>query len=404
MQIRAHSLLPAFLTLLVSVAIFTMLSTHRLYANAGVFGGSGYDIELIRNHDIRMVSEDITITPARGPSAFDGTLPGMTRVAYTCVFKLLNLRDVTVSVQVGFPLDAGHLEHYTTRSKRPPPSFARLMADHGFIAHDNTQTYSVRYFFEDKPKDFRHLFVWDMNFAPSEEKELHITYTMPMSMGLHTTRKDQHKLPYNEDTPPVPAWQAGLAYCLLEYFGYVTRTGSSWADGTIGRATFTLRLGAFESYLDGRPFFEGAKYRDDPKYRSSFPVRQPARFRLLKPADGWTQGKDGTLIRTLSNYQPADDITVHYYSSFFPRTAEDTESLVAWLRDPKHRYNFAATPDATTADFDALRDIFLEFNGQRTTNSAIQAFVRQQAWYDVPPLRSIPDTVFETLDRLRTAP
>ncbi|OAM89601.1 hypothetical protein OH491_16220 [Termitidicoccus mucosus] len=44
---------------------------------------------------------------------------------------------------------------------------------------------------------------------------------------------------------PHPEWQRALTACVIERLGCATRTGPSWAAGTVGHATFTFRLGGF---------------------------------------------------------------------------------------------------------------------------------------------------------------
>jgi hypothetical protein len=86
-------------------------------ANAGVFSGNGQTIELTTQQQVRMVSEEITITPGRGPNLFNGGTAGADRVDFRCLFILKNLTRETVTTQVGFPLDAEDSLHNPTVSR-----------------------------------------------------------------------------------------------------------------------------------------------------------------------------------------------------------------------------------------------------------------------------------------------
>ena len=70
-----------------------------VFANTGVFSGSGHTLQLAKSADVRMVSEDVYITPICGPSATTHSLE------FRCTFVLQNLSERPLKIQVGFPLD-----------------------------------------------------------------------------------------------------------------------------------------------------------------------------------------------------------------------------------------------------------------------------------------------------------
>lgn len=388
--------------------IVVMAVPSKLSANAGVFGGSGYDIELIRNDDIRMVSETVTIVPGRGREPFDGGLPGLDRVSFTCHFVLQNLRAEPVSVQVGFPLDSEYLE--ADRSPDAQNTDLGAHVEHyRFVAHDGQRTYSLRHVPGDKKKKFRSLFMWDMDFAPDETKNLRVSYQIPIAVSMGATYwRPGQKWP---DTD-YPDWQENLADCMVEWFSYVTATGASWAGGVIGKATFSIRLDPFDRYIATRPLFGENKSlnKNEARAREKLPTLTPPVVRLLAPSsDEWKPDarKKEFLTRELHHFRPtdADNIHVLYYLVFFPMNAQETERFVGRLGSfDKHQpeKNFGGKPDRVAADFDALRDIFREFNGERTGNPAIEKFVSGQHWRGVEPLKKIPDEVFQTVERLRS--
>lgn len=390
------------LGILCVLGVVSWATPARVFANAGVFAGSGYDIELIKSDDVRMLSEEITIVPGRGREPFDGGLPGMDRVSFACMFVLQNLRDAPVTVQVGFPIDSEYYERIRPRVEGTT-EFEESVEHYHFVAHDGQGAYPLRYVPGDKKKKFRNLFVWDMTFAANETKTLRVSYQIPISMAAGATYWYPGRKWPNID---YPGWQEALSDCLVEWFSYVTSTGASWAGGVIEKAKFSIQLGPFERYVATRPIW-GENEKTKQHFREKRPTMTPAVVRVMTPSSSeWRPGKDGWITREIRDFRPGDESNIHvvYYIVFFPQTAEEVERFVERLgkldkRKPEN--NFGGSSDRVTADFDALRDIFREFNGERTENAAIEKFVSEQRWHGVEPLKKIPDEVFQELERLR---
>jgi hypothetical protein len=152
------------------VALLTACCANA-FGNTGVFFGSGHTLQLIKSADVRMVSEDVTITPICGVSAV------MHSVDVRCTFVLKNLSAKPVKIQVGFPLDSEFHD-----LARPPSDDADEVLSRHFIARDASNTYHVRHVSAGQSK-YPELFLWDMEFAAGETKKIHVGYILPMSFA-----------------------------------------------------------------------------------------------------------------------------------------------------------------------------------------------------------------------------
>ena len=360
-------------------ALLGYASAANSFANAGVFSGNGQTLELTTQQQVQMVSEHITIAPGRGPNLFDGGTAGADRVDFRCLFTLKNLSGETVTIQVGFPLDAEDSLHNATTTR----TTAELIAAYRFIAQDDIRgIYNVTYQPGDRQKRLRHLFLWDMTFAPNEERTLRIDYTMPISMGAVEAVKTPRNEPYTK------SWYADLQGALVEEFGYVTITGASWA-GTIDRAEFTVKAASFEDYLAHRPIVETNDPAKKARALKQIPIEHPTLFRLYSP-DGWQTDSHGTHRLVHTDYVPTENLRFRYYLFFFPRTVSELENLLPQLKRSPW----------STEDYTDLRDILSEYNGEKTSNPRIADFLENQLWHGRPTLNPVPATVIGRLTQL----
>ncbi|MDJ0523650.1 MAG: hypothetical protein QNJ90_16390 [Planctomycetota bacterium] len=362
-------------TMLVVTALVVVSLAGTARANVGVFTGDGHSIELSSTKAIQMVSEDVTITPCRGRFLFDGTVPGMDRVEYDCRFVLKNLKKEKVTIQVAFPLNSQFL--------RPPYDAKKktsdLIAQYGFIAQEEDRQYSVRYVAEDREKKLKTLFTWEMTFAPEQVRRLRVTYAMPMSVTLASTAKK------HEDSEYGKPWYRNLEGCMLQLFGYVTKTGKSWA-GPIQRARFRVYVKGFEQYIRQRPLIEGGSDEDRAMAKTRFPVWVPLPLRITSSGD-WRPDGSGFLEMTQENYEPEENFRFAYYFLSFPRTVEAARRLMQKL-SPK---------GLSAEDRQDLADILREFNGTKTGNKRIAKFLANQVWYGKKPQQTVPDAVLKAI-------
>lgn len=79
-------------------------------ANAGVFFGAGGQVTPIRNEDVRLVKERVSIRPRIDGRPGKWGAPFFIRADVEAEFLLANTADRPVELQVGFPL-VGELDH-----------------------------------------------------------------------------------------------------------------------------------------------------------------------------------------------------------------------------------------------------------------------------------------------------
>ncbi|MBZ8180746.1 hypothetical protein [Oscillatoria salina] len=362
------------------IAIFAFLATtlfaKSVCANVGVFAGYGHTIELTETKDVAMISEEVTIIPGRGRFLFDGTIPGMNRVEYVCQFKLRNLSNEKVSIQVGFPLNSQFFS--------PPYSNTRetsdLIVEYDFIAQEKGKIYNVEYFPTDRSERLKNIFSWTIEFEANEEKDLVVTYSLPISMGLSSTAIS-NDLSYQKD------WYKQLEMAFLELFGYVTETGKSWS-GVIEKAEFEVYIQGFEDYLNNRPLSEKVDDEGKDNLMQMFKVWNPLFWRQTTWND-WSEDEQGFLRKTYENYEPETNLEFNYYIlSFFPKNIAEATLLLKNLA----KNNFQKD------DYEDLRDIFREYNGETTGNQRIQEFLKNQKWYQEEKQHKIPDEVIELIN------
>lgn len=232
-----------------------VLGAAAAHANVGYFAGSGQDIVLAATADVQMVAEDVTIVVR--PEAAE----------YLCRFELLNLTDQAVELQAGFPLNGDWFDSFAHESRSLDGerqicdrSDSEIVADEfRFLARDDDATYHVRYLRHDAQQKFKHIFLWTMRFAPHERRSLHVSYDVPASETLWTTRRRDWEILTGQAEGKVGegtflsadlehselGW---LHMASLHWYSYVTATGASWA-GDIERADFHVRYGLADEAL-----------------------------------------------------------------------------------------------------------------------------------------------------------
>ena len=70
-----------------------LLAAVALFANAGVFRGSGQTVVLDSTAQIQMAEEIVTMIPMRGNYPIDSSCRNLDPMKFHCVFKLCNQTD-----------------------------------------------------------------------------------------------------------------------------------------------------------------------------------------------------------------------------------------------------------------------------------------------------------------------
>ncbi len=387
-------------TVLLSLLLLTAVCfwSGTVFANAGVFRGNGANIQMGQTADIQMVEEVVTMIPQRGNYPVSSNGRNLDQMLYHCVFKLRNLSDKDVTVQVGFPLASDAVRYGTSDDKLDQTV---LGATYNFFAGTKDKIYPVRFVPYDKEKKFSRLFLWDMTFAPKEEIELRVIYRMGGFMALGGIQRDR-KASRNYQCP----YLRGLETVIGQGHRYVTETGGCWA-GQIEKATFRIHYADFEEYLNKRGMFdqtdedikkaEADKAKLIAEGRFSRALRCKTKtappVRIWEPAfDEWKEIRNsrGRAYCREKVYAPFDTKKTKYLDFCYafclgmPVTAEDFDLLLKILEKQNERNeNKAELSEIERNTADAV----LEFYGVRTGNEKIRDFLKNQMWYPVknPP-------------------
>ena len=388
-----------------------------LFANAGVFRGVGQTVVPDSTAKIQMVEEIITMIPMRGHYPVDSSCRNMDPMKFHCVFKLRNLTDQTVTIQVGFPISTEALRF----REKTQIHQTEVIARYGFVAGTKEKCYPVRYVPFDQKKKFSNVFLWDMTFQPKQEVELVVCYTMYGYLGMALTRKGNNswgKLPYKH------SYLACLEHAAGEGHQYVTETGKSWA-GKIEKATFRISPFAFEKYLSERGVFEENMDKNNSRKEVMLNLLAAApmvrnwspdykRWHLVKDK----QERDLYLELVYAPFEPKskeDDLSFFYIFPCIPTTAENFDLLLDDVKKKMEKeyanrekmLKFWADAE-TTGAYPAqqiktatehwrnlepyspavernLADVILEFYGIRRNNPEIRDFLELQCWYPAEP-------------------
>ena len=428
------------------LSLSLLFAAVSLFANAGVFMGSGQNVVLDSTAQIQMAEEVVTMRPMRGDYPVDGSCRNMDPMQFHCVFKLRNLTDQEVTVPVGFPISA---EAMRFRAGEDAVNQAEVVSFFHFVAGTKDRTYAVRYVPFDKKKKFSNIFLWDMTFKPKEEIELIVSYTMYGYLGLTHTQKGKI---WDLDGfgREKHSFLRIFEHAAGEGHSYVTETGKSWA-GKIEKAVFRITPFHFEEYLAKRRAFE-----ENPKLRAALKndkaggrsekdrvleiLRLAPMLRKWSPAyDKWklvkdNRGEDLYLELVYEPFEPkseADNLEFWYLFPVMPTTAQHFDALLAHVkeemdmtyaqRDKMLKFWEDAEKNKTRSSEQIkgarehwtnqqpyspaverlLADAVLEFYGIRRNNPELKEFLERQCWYPAPS-RPIDPELKERLLRAGT--
>lgn len=371
-----------------SAAISVLLLTAPVTADVGVFSGTGQSLRQVSTQLVQLETIDVTITPGRGRFLFDGSLLGMDSVDYKCRFVLRNLANKKCTIQVGFPIDSqfagpGYIDAGTKVDA------AEWVSRFSFIARDDNETHHVDFQWwspknEESPSraggtdSQQPIFVWQMEFLGNEVKDLRVQYQIPMSMSAASTSKQGFD---PGDSEADQAWlSAGVGSSLVEFLGYTTETGSSWA-GNVKVANFTVVTKPFEDYLNHRPTIEhqppdqGDDNDVDDAMYSKLMSQKNRWFRDIRPA-GWRLQQNG-ISWNYKNFKPKDPIQVRYYLTFIPRNETGVDDWIDGLVK-------AGSSDGKkfgASELEIVRQVLLATYGLSPSDPTAQRFVEKQIWY-----------------------
>lgn len=407
-----------------SLLLFILFAVSvSAFANAGIFRGNGRTVVMDSTDKIQMVEEEVVMLPMRGNYPVDATCRNLDPMKFHCTFKLRNLSDKEVTIQVGFPLSGA-----VWVPKADSIHQTELIGCFGFAAGTKEKLFPVRYVPYDSQKKFSDLFLWDMTFKPKEEIQLTVVYTMDGYMGLGSLMKPElHKTPPEQKTE-----LENMFLTQGQMHQYITETGGCWA-GKIEKAVFRIYPFQFEEYLQKRgPLDIYPQLPNDEKRSRKYLwvitmlTSDAHLIRHWNPAfEKWTlvKGKKHAPDYLELVYQPfepkgeRDNLQFAYHFAFaFPRSAKQFDFLIEQLKkhtEKEFQYaqkalnelkNMPETQDKRELErrerirryrgsikpyspqmAKNLADAILEFYGIHTENPEIKDFLNTQIWYPAQP-------------------
>lgn len=198
--------------------IYIFLSLQLVFANTGVFFGSGAGITPIQNKEIRLESEKVTfdVTIPSGSAKYGA--PFIPAVGVYAEFHLENTMNTAVSLQLGFP--------FLSLQGFGDEELVINKMNFKVISSGENRSYAIKKGIRNEKLDpqnlFRKIFAWEDKFFPREKKLLRVSYNLDMSIAAL----------------PIPYFKTrGMLYV----FNYITRTAKTW-KGPINKATFHVNL------------------------------------------------------------------------------------------------------------------------------------------------------------------
>lgn len=336
------------------------LCASAVSANVGVFLGDGHTLELVQVDSIQLVAEDVQIVPGRGRALYAGALP-LDWVDYYCQFELKNHSREVVNVKVGFPLTSQFADGGSDASVDE----VAVVQAYRFIARDLGRTYHVGY--QQEGGGYGSIFLWDMEFAPGESRTLYVSYGMPMSSRMGSTRSSSAEFSWAD-------WHLAVGAARIDSLGYVTSTGSSWA-GPIEKARFRVATMEYEDYLSQRGFVERSDRVQLPEEAES--LLTPGLWHrevALVDADGRDCGAPVLTPEgvewVFAPFDPGPHLKLEYFMTLLPRQPEAMRAHCLGLAE---EYGLDCT---------VYREIVLAWFGVAPESEAARTFVRQQLWYE----------------------
>ena len=370
----------------VVLILLSFCASINSFGNVAVFGGYGSNLELKSNADIQMISEDINITILRSGLYSTGNAKwfSQNKAHYNCRFKLKNLSDKEISIQVGFPL--GSNENWYTFNKRKELYQVETISRFNFIAGTERGTYPIKFYPYDKKQKYSLIFLWDMKFKPHETIDLLVTYTMSGWQGMGTTKKRPYTWKLYKHN-----YLGLLEYGVSNTFAYVTKTGKSWA-GNIEKAVFTINDYEFDNMITKRGIFETTEL--DPYYEKKKNKHKDWGNKILKRIEpiGWNKvinNKKPVIRWEYTNYVPDKNIEIMYLQTAVPANIEQFNFLIKKIKGQNEKYNQSLNRRKSSRkpkilsklDIKNIADAVLEFYGVKTNNPEITEFLNNQFWY-----------------------
>ncbi len=284
--------------------ILLCVSSSVVYGNTGVFFGAGNQVMPIKNNDIQLVKENVSIK-LRIDEQDNAGLGFLPRADVQAEFLLRNTKGEPANIEMGFPfldlqgfgdekLVLSKLNFRVTDTERE----RKVTLKEGIIEPTLD------------PKGlFKKVFVWEEQFQPQQTKKLIVTYQLLLGVAsansiMRGFQGDEWR--YSTIDKLFPA----ISY----NFGYITKTAYTW-KGPIENAVFSM---------DCSDFFERINRAD---YLKSFPdvfpigISRPVFLYDIQPS-AFTRDK-GVFRWEFKGNVPEEGINAAFVVFFIPVHSKD---------------------------------------------------------------------------------
>jgi hypothetical protein len=279
-------------------------------ANTGVFFGAGSQVIPIKNNDVQLVRERVSIKLRIDEEAGKWGTPFFPRADVEAEFVLKNTTNQSVKIQVGFPF----LDLQGFGDEKLVLSKLNFRAK----GTDTERKVTLKEGLIDKELDpqglFKKVFSWEEQFQPHQTKEIIVSYRLLMGIASANENGrgfDGISRKYYALDRMFPA----LAYS----FGYITKTAYTWKE-PVENAIFAIDGTEFFQKLENTNFFKGLG-KSAPAV-----VTRPVFLSNLNPSS-FTHS-DGIYRWEFTGKVPEEGIGANFVVLFIPSSSSELANFV----------------------------------------------------------------------------
>ncbi|MBI5589771.1 MAG: hypothetical protein HY881_04760 [Deltaproteobacteria bacterium] len=292
------------------LVLLLLMLPNTTFANTGVFFGAGSQVIPIKNNDIQLVKERVSIKLRIDEEAGKWGIPFFPRADVEAEFYLKNTSKQPIKLQVGFPfLDLqGFGDEKLVLSKlnfraKDTESDRKVILKEGLIEKEL-----------DPQGLFQKVFAWEEQFQPSQTKKITVSYRLLMGVGSANSIMrgfEGTERKYSDLDRLFPA---------LNYsFGYITKTAYTWKEPVVN-AVFTI---------DCTDFFQKLEHADFIKqFGEGFPVgiTRPVFLGNFNPS---SFSYDKNVYRwEFTGKVPEDGINANFVVLFIPSSSSELPNFL----------------------------------------------------------------------------
>jgi len=291
-------IITTLLTFLLSIV------ASSVFANTGVFYGVGNQVIPIKNNDIRLEKENVTIklTIEKDNGKFGVPLIPWANVTATFYFK--NTVDKKVAMQMGFPfLDLQGFGDETYVLKNLD---FKVLSDGKSVKTELKEGLIEKKF--DPEGLFKKVFAWKESFTPHETKTVVVSYKLLMGVA------SANSVMRDFEATGRKYYELDRLFPAINYnFGYITKTAYTWA-GPIDEAIFEFDSREFIEQLSKPDFIKGFGL-------DGLQLSRPVYLENIFPTS--YQKKNGIYEWKFKGKVPEEGLSINFLALFIPLLEEE---------------------------------------------------------------------------------